>query len=422
MLHKLLIASTYLLCLSFIIVQGQDTNVKFGDNIVIITLKNQVLRHPTISDDGNFVFANLDSLKFDADGTTILESKVLDINQALWDISATTNNNVTFSTPIKDIKLNDPFRAAGAFSYDSKYLGVKTNDELKVFTLPDLKLSSSIPAISSLEKNDFYRYIAWSTNEHVLAGLTDDGIVTWDLDQKEIKSFPLKYNFSFLHPIENGWFIESLDYSYLHKEKLDDLFTFCTTHLEHCDAYKDEKHHEAIMSDDGRIFLSHYGDVLTNGTLGIWERNEQEKYKLSSEHLIDAPPTNQHGQGFCPQNLSPDGIYIVSTCFQMPTQIWKTDPFEFKQATQNSIIIWLPDSTHFISWEYFPNFVLRLYEVGNEIPLDVLDLAKQTGLEDISKWVNGFPTGDERIDVAQNGNRILINLGLAALVIPIEYQ
>jgi WD40 repeat protein len=402
-----------------IFAHGQDTQVQFGRNIGILRLNNQVFRYPALSPDGNFVFANADHYQFDSSGN-IVTTKVLDTIHLLWDLPKFKNEASVMRINSQKIDLNSSAKAQQGFSPNNQYLAVKTKKEIQIFTLPNMKILHSTTAIVSINSG-YDHYLSWSPDSRLLASWADGEVIVWDIQKNIVYRYPLNYKLATIQYIENGWFIQILDRATSIDTKNTDPFIVCSLQLESCDTYEDNDQHTRVLGNNGQIFLTQSGDSAIDGTISIWKRSADGIYKLDTQYSIDKPPINQQARAFCSQTFSPNGVYVVSGCPPLSTQIWEVSPLKFRQELLSSLIVWLPDSIHFVSWDY-RNFVLRLYEVGNDNPLDVLALEKQSGLEDMRKWSNGFPAPYELIDISRAGNRILINLGLAALVVPIEYQ
>ncbi|MBI1282427.1 MAG: hypothetical protein GC179_30150 [Anaerolineaceae bacterium] len=407
------------LCVSLTFMPANASSpIRFSREIILLKPFQKVLRHVAISPDGNFVFTNAETYEMDASGN-IATTRVLNTSHLFWNLSnVRKESGVTMGNPwIRN--LDQDAKATNGFSPDNKYLAVKTSKELQLYTLPYMQFLKSIPAVTS--RTIIGGYLSWSPDSRLLASWVDGEVIVWDIQENVAYRYPMNYKIVTIKYIDNGWFIQTLDQP-IYKDNSINPFIVCSLRLEKCDTYQDKNKHTRVLSNNGQIFVVQSGDSLRDGILGIWKRSEDGKYQLDTEYPIDKSPISQHEGEFCSQSFSPDGVYLISTCPQIPTQIWEANPLKFRQEIINSLVIWLPDSSHFVSWEYYPNIVLRLYEVGQNKPLDNFDLEQLSGLEDIKKWMNGFILGDKRIDVDKSGQHTLINLGFAALVIPIEYQ
>ena len=87
-------------------------------------------------------------------------------------------------------------------------------------------------------------------------------------------------------------------------------------------------------------------------------------------------------------------------------------------------IAWLPDSQHLVAFSPspFPELMVHLYEVGVDDPIASLDLNEALPHEDLASLYEPNHANSQTLDVSDDGQWVLVNFGLAMLVIPIEYE
>jgi hypothetical protein len=394
----------------------------FGDQVTLLKLDNQVIRQPVLSDNGNNVYAVAETYEFGEDGKSILSTSVLQTDIVHWNLGEDlTFDNKIFSPEIV-IPLPKDLQIVDGFSPDRQFLALRTNNSLQIVQLAALSFHASTALHSELTSN--YGYSQWSGDSRAIAFIDDQQIKVWNFDEEIIKTSNLDYSAASLTNFADGWLIRSLDRATFMNRESREAFTVCDLYLDQCAAYQYPDHEDVIVSPDGETILVLSASVqnmqLSEANLGIWRRTGGVEYHLTDEVILDAEPFN-FPEIFCPKRFSPDSRYIVSICVDAMT-IWNVSNLELVQSLSGSPIAWLSNDDYVITLQANPSIILNIYQVGIEKPIETWTVETSPGLENLQEWINGFPGENERATIAKYGDRLLINLGLAALIIPIEYE
>jgi hypothetical protein len=390
--------------------------------IAVLMLPDQSLGAVDLSPQGNFIFANAD-LYNTAGRQYVWEYEFISDSQYIWNIEDfTSTEGLTYLEPTRQLmSANSQYGVAGKFSPNGRYLAIKTSTELQLWDVPNFELQSTQPAFSSGEVYAYASHLgrlSWSTDGSLLATRINNHILVWDIFQNTTTIMELEDNFDRIIWLDPGWLI------YAHETPANS-FIVCSSRLDACDNYQSPSHsllNTITVSPDGEIILHTYGDLLNDGVVGVWQRQETEEYTLTSEQSLDEQPFNQV-EDFCPGEFSPDGHYLFTGC--NARVVWDvTTWLPVFELPEPSVRAWLPDSLHFIAFELYEseNPTINIYGLGSEVPIDVLYLNDFFEFGTLSDLMLSDIVGIEKIDISEDGRIILINLGWVVLITSIGYE
>lgn len=346
-------------CLLAPVIVAQEEPTPSLRNWMVLSVNDHLLRNVQLSADGQFIAAMI--VEPEEQFGVLAPSNIY-----LWNISD-LDSTVYNSEPVSTIALDqNAYDANLAFSADAQYLAVRTDGHLSVYTTPELQFHSSISLETLTVGRRPLQSLAWSQEGHVL--LTVDGLgtrlVVWDVDSGEHYSYDTSYQPNiprelYILPvtdsIEGGWIISKFVDSSIG-------FIACTLRLEECQTYEGGLF--ARFTNDGSYVLSVFSEPLT-----LWNR-ENEIYYTPRTLEIYA------------YDISPNGNYFIATCAESnKNRILAFDTLSVIQTYEVnrcglSLLnnpIWFPSEEFFVMLEVYPRSSLRLYEVGQEAPVEMLE-------------------------------------------------
>jgi WD40 repeat protein len=400
----------------------------FDNTIAVLELPgNQLVWDADLSPQGNFVYTHAAFLS-----QRIYPREFLGASQYLWDIgNIEATNNIIYLEPIRQITLyemtegyNRIFAIQGLdrmFSPDGQYLAVGLDAEVQVLTVPDLISYRILPANTINPELPYARNrMNWSEDSRFLALLLGHEIVVWDVENNSVKSQALKYQY------EKILYLGGKLFGLISSREQDAIsgFFVCESDLKHCSEQELPYWHPSIRpSPDGQLILvTPRSDCPSDEVCPVefWQIQSNGQYQQIDRSF------NAKDSGY-PHSFSPDGRILATE---------KSDTLTLRDFSNLSQIhalphreepTWLPDSTHFITFSYRyetdnPILILKLYRLGREQPLDVINLVDIFGEDIISEWWQGDATLYANPDVSSDGQQILFNLGFATLAMTIVYE
>jgi WD40 repeat protein len=425
----------------FVSSSQESQTPRFGSGIIILERPGlQVMWEPNLSPSGDFVFANSAAFEaidpFDRDW---LGKAFLGGTQVLWDIRGLDPDGVPIYLDsireeeliewpyIKDFAGTErgPIRA---FSPDGRYMAMKMYSDVSIFTIPELELYYVLPITADVRIERYWDdSLKWSPDGQLLATLVDNEIIVWDVENDIVERYILEHVYWEIISYDDGWFGDSYPY-FDDSDDYDGFFT-CDKHLENCREHDNPRQVSSVISPDGESIMTCMVMVpedmvvipndLVERSIDFWHRQSNGQYRLNMSDSITGDMADDIG---CPRNLSPDGQYITlwhdGTIQEFPA----FDLISTMRAYQKTA--WLPDSHHLVTfYPYDYELTMGLYEVGNDKPIDTLDLVEIFGEEKIvEEWYEHNIITEQTLDVSNDGRWVLVNLGWAVLVVPIVYE
>jgi WD40 repeat protein len=411
-----------LLVISSVTLSAQENlKPRFGSGIIILERPGiQIMWEPNLSPSGDFVFTNSAAFEVrDANDRVWLDNASFGGIQVLWDIQEVNPDGIPiYIDPIREEALVEWEYVQGsiiteygpirAFSPDGHYMAIKTYSDVSIFTIPELELYRTLP-ITIVAPKELYLgdSLKWSLDGQLLATFADNEIIVWDFENDVVESYTFGNNYEVIASFEDGWFGKN---RYL--EDMNGFFA-CDLWLLDCYEYELTSRSHPIITPDGEVVFYEHG--TTERIIDFWYRQADGQYHLSNT-------LNQHHSWSLDINFSPDGLYMVlwhdGTIQEFPA----FDLVSTMRAYQKTA--WLPDSHHLVTlYPYDYELTMGLYEVGNDEPIDTLDLVEIFGEEKIiDEWYEHNIITEQTMDVSGDGKWVLVNLGWAVLVIPIVYE
>ncbi len=408
------IISRLLFCIGVVMltvpVFGQgDTQPRFGSEIIVLGFAdNQLLSHPDLSPDGAFVFAHATAYSRRDSRYSFISAK-----QYLWDLGETgAGAEVRYLLPARQLRVDETeFGHGHAFSPNGQYLALGTPKDLQILTLPDLDLYRSAPVIVNIDY-PWIDHLSWSADSQYVATLMNNDILVWGVVANQLLRHALDWQYSNVSAIGTGWFGQYRD-SFGEEEG---GFFVCTLRLESCIDYRLPTPLIAASSQAGDLFLTTTGDFFSNvgASIQLWQRQDSSNYQMEDMELT----TREVG---CPRRFSADDRYLALACSFNVWTIREFPSFELVHSfPDNERPNWLAGNDYLVSFDPF-KLSLSLYRLGSDEPLDTINLIERLG-EDVRDLLDSEAVTSQLPDVSADGRRVLITLGWAALVIPIEYS
>jgi hypothetical protein len=395
---------------------AQETKTpRFGEGIVILQIPGRFLTNLIVSPDGDYVFVtgNLINQQMREQGYAMSWS-MISARQYIWRIyDSSFGNGLIYQRPNWEFTIDETImEPAAAFSPDGRYLATRSGTRMQLFAAPDWLEVDSVTLTTFFDNPDIDGgRLRWSPDSDLLAAFDSTGIVVWDTKENAIKHHPLPvgHEWDRIVPVATGWIVE------FPVPITPTNFASCDWLLETCAEYTflDDNLFPQVVSEDGVYVLT--ADSKIEG-LGVWQRQANGQYELE---MRDTPPDFQR-----PFSFDPTGRYLLSAQEPQPWLSWAI--WDFATFAEVSKIpprihepIWLPDGEHLIAFERWPELVVKLYQVGKDTPLQEVNL---TNFSEIKRFADKIIFDSVSFHLSENGEKLVINLNWAALVIPIEYE
>jgi WD40 repeat protein len=393
-------------------VLGQDDNrPHFGGEIVVLGFAdNQLMNEPDLSPDGTLVFTHAAAY-----GRRLMPPQpYLGATQYLWELGETgTGGDLRYLPPAQQWQLDDTeFGHGYAFSPDGQYLVVGTPTELQIRTLPEMTVFRTAPIIVNISYPPT-SYISWSADSRYIATMMDHDIVVWDIITDQVLRYTLDWQYEEVTPIGVGWFGE---YRGPVGQPEEDGFYVCTLRLESCTDYHFAEFLVATLARSGDLILTYKVRSLSNegASIQIWQHQRDSTYE-SKEITLSTKDVG------CPRWFSADDRYLGLACSRNAWSISEFPSFApVHSFPDNEKPTWIEGTEWIVTFNPF-ELSLNLYRLGTHDPLDTLSLVEHFG-EEIRDLRNSEVVTTHYPDVSEDGRRVLITLGWAALVVPIEYE
>jgi hypothetical protein len=393
---------------------GEFTFFEMGTNNAEAS-PNRATVFPLISPTGRYAFLHTNrEVGLGLQGTVVDER-----TQYFWDLADV--QDALSPQPTQTLKMDQTYLGPWiSFSPNDQWVALKSEAELQIRRLPSFEIEMSIAlrdrgdGFNRLISHVNYNRLAWSQDSRFLAVLSEvateidiEGqLVLWNSEDKSLQFFGLG-RFDRIVSTSAGWYLESLE---------GNSFIRCTIDFQECTPSTEVgESHLMLPQPTGDLVLSWLGYHCENNNVSIWSQQSSHGYSVAA---ITSEIAN-------PISFSPNGNYLFyePDCYTRALGIWD---FEINRPIQMvtmlpgvPLVLWLPDSEHFLTFDVVDKRVLNLYRVGNEIPLDTFDLNTIIELQPLDAW-----TALGRLEISNtsaDGRHIMINLGHAAILVEIDY-
>jgi hypothetical protein len=422
-------AALFVIVKPFVFAQEVPTP-HFGDSIIrLVAPYEDIVLAVKMSPRGDFVAGEVTIIDLEPTRFDIVETR-----QYFWDLREFAEDGDILNLEGREIPVSDSLvDSLLDFSLSNNYVALQFATELQIFTIPDLELIAAIPFTDPssdtpwlLPPGQFAESVGWSDDGRFLAAIRGNEMVVWDEETNTVTRQDLGYNYSirdggssagtpYVQNTDQGWIVHPTVYAHT------DFFVVCTWQLEECDTYQyPDMTSNLVPSVNGQIILTRRDDLWSsNSNIGVWLLQDNGQYALYDD-IATTDIGAIHGFNF-------EDTYLLatpeSTIFRK--LVWDFETHEAIFEFEADAASWLlPSSDYLIALFREPRskvLDLNLYQVGNPNPVDNLDLVEVLGEDGDGirgRWYEYFDIESISVD----GQRVLLNLGGASLVIPIEYE
>ena len=381
----------------------------FGTGVVILARSKYDYMSPVLLSPSGHWFAAVTYPPFSSEAEQSAAAAAVELH--LWDLhEADATGTLAQPEPAHSLSLTgygDDFRVGLAFSPDERYLAVHTTAQVILFTLPafqehiSLSVGSEFPNPSNL---------SWSPDGNLLAILTEDEIVIWNVHTDAVVRHNLIAWYGAVRYFNGEWLIRAYSTNTPH------AFVICTIDLDLCVPYVYPGVISVVSPSEG-VFVGHRIDSLNRWVYGIWTRREDGAYLLDEATLQSWNITNS------PEIFSPQGTYLYVSWQSESDAILQWDTLQVVARPPKSFnVVWTPDEA-FVALRVQQiserNSTVTLYDVGQDKVADTLDL-RELGIKDLWHYIDPESIGPRQFSA--DGRWLLFNLGRGALLIPIVYE
>lgn len=400
---------------------------------------------PIVSNTGRYVFAHANREIFP--GMHGQNDGLYERTLYFWDLDKV--ESYLSPQPTQILKFSQEYLGPWiSFSPDDQFVALKSEGELQVRQLPSLEIELSIAVRDQGDLADRFRFpdkpghLAWSADGTRLAALSDrlvdlqsmDVLSIWNTQSSELRMValggPAEGHPRTLTALQDVWFIRQLGGRW---------FEFCPMdlpgeHANYCPSFPLPPEDEWLFElPSGLVAMPWAGPLDCRGRRGPVSISWLEGtgyYGAGIPSSLSSSPYDPIRYSYTSPNLrhmpvpgiftfSPDGRYFFYPGCGPHRGIWD---FENNRSVQKLPFrinpVWLPDSQHFLSFDGYSK-VLTLFAVGEEAPLDILDLNALLVGTPLADWIalEAFTIWN----VSGNGRHVMINLGHAAILVEIDY-
>lgn len=363
-----------------------------------------------LSPQGDFVVGRVDG--FDGYGSNAL--------LMVWD-----THQITFDAPLNVIEPANttevPAYSDFAISPDDRYVAVQSVEGIRILSLPDLQQRYLIPVVSVWLTNDFPSQVsvvtfpradedqtlAWSNDGHYLAVFLGTQVVVWNLETQQIHRLELGITVDYNNSLYSG--IQNMKSSWLIDIYSPASLILCRWNLDDCHDYPGFRlinaSHENVILVESAMQTDAPVQSLVRGGNGL--------YVLDELHIDPAK---------FPEGFSPHGNYLVVRDRLEERSILNfttnepLNTFELVRPVPPPPA-WFSDEGYYIAMERF--LVLSLWQTHRSELVNVLDLEALDKSFDLAAMSRSDTL---TIQIDQNDDWCLVNLGVASLLIPIRYE
>lgn len=399
----------------------------FNEGILVLQVNDTYLTNPVISLDGEYVFttANIIDPNLRSQGYNVYYS-MTEADLYVWHIYNSSFTDIAvYPRPNWQLPVEDSVMGPdAAFSPSSEYLALRTDTSLELLAVPELNLvdsaSINVPPIMPSDDDVLpvkppdapFGYLAWSTDSRLIATLAVGKIIVWDINTYELKEYPTPVGNTYdtIRAGSDGWIVElfAVDSSV--------SFISCTWLLEVCTPYTPAVDTVSIVTSlDGEIIFTRPATRVENEPYLLrWTRANDGSYvpdEIDVESGLIAPIS-----------LNPSNTTLLAINEENSLSFWSFPELNFISAISERIAdpLWLPDSHHIVSVKMLTNsnastewgLELLIHEVGNETPIAIVNLTEYLSEDYVFHYM----------EISTDGSKIMLYMGWAVMIIPIEYN
>jgi WD40 repeat protein len=410
--NRIYIFSLLLLSLLVFVTAADDSVPHFGDGVIILPLSD-ILDIDGLDNEHKYELWN-SHVELSANGNFVLFHwrgwREFEHSSHLWDL-----RDIDVGAPIElqPSVSSSPIRypTGFAFSPDDKFVIIKDGIDILLYTLPDLRLRKSTylygTAYSSVLSNDNNLFATTIIGE-------SSNVVVWDIVNDLLYSQEINCS-SWRCQVSAMFVGDGLLVLPYYPRHFDWDFMFCDAILTYCEEYM-------VPQEYGLGYVTSYMRASPHGeTILSVLSSEDNSTRITrvwsyenGSYVLEEEPFAIDGLVF-PSYLSPSGQYLISHL----EKEWTVWDFETQTQVQTLSrirpLLWLPDEDYFVTLE--EGTVLRLYQLGQNEPIEELDLASIYPIE-----YEDIPDVSIVHSISQDGRKVLSQFGSVLFVIPIEYE
>lgn len=412
-----------IICIAFLMtivtVAQAVPSPRFGSSLALLTVPETFINVASLSAQGDYVIATANQFDYEWISQGFHPTAhALTSSQYLWHIPDNLPNGLNWLRAEQHLILDKGEQQIlgpdFAVSPDNAYVAVRTDSQVKLYRFPSFILQNVIPTNNSTYRDAFgqFNQVKWSSDSRLIATLDGNEIVSWDIKNGEVYRYDLGLPYSKIEAVQVGWFAT------LDSITQPNAFAVCTWNLGSCSIQDLPKYTlTKVVFPDGSLIITQ-GRSIDSAAPAIWRRQPDETYELD-QSAIDAGIIN-------PVSFSPSGRFLLTGIRESYEWIlWDFPRLESVSTIPERSVapIWLPDSQHLLTFDAWGwlggGYILRLYQVGSDTPLDELKLP----IQKIGKFELNFSTASENyVLFSGDGKRLFLKAGFGVFVIPIIYE
>jgi hypothetical protein len=357
----------------------------------------------------------------------ILWNDMISSARHLWQIAPSLNSHVKMTMPdeaqVLDIGETDFYGMPPmSFSGDSRWLAVRLDTTLSVYSFPDMQLKAQIATEPRNELPNIgwgtERIVGfnspgipqWSPDSRFIAWIKEQTLFVWEWEKDILRTQALVANFGTVTATQQGWFISYVDIKTLDAQ----LFEMCPFGSNSCLVYDiGSPIISSITRSDGEIIVT---QNYLGGTTSDFPSPQVWVLQSDGNYLIENDIPNM----IYPRSISADNQYILGVNqLDGALMIWDRlhQQTALSLASRFIAIDWFDDE-HVITI-HGETLILSLYKVGQSEPIDTLDINQLLNDENVQDLI--YPENFRIRGVTEDG-KIIINFGRILIVASVTYQ
>jgi hypothetical protein len=335
----------------------------------------------------------------------------------IWDLRAIDPEGGFFSPPPSssldlDSSKTEFAQVSIAFSPDEQFLALWFDTQIQLLSVPDMQVIKTI----LVNREPMPWGLTWTADSNQLL-IQDEGTwVLWNIHTDATHRKPVTGN-HWVTLFGDEWLVLPLS-----SRDGPELFTICSQQLEQCTPYSYPYSYSGEFSasnQNRRIIVTQRRNDENMWVLGVWTRQENGEYVLTEglfgeTGIVSTEIFSPSGQFLYLRTLNGAEIWNLATV--QSVQGWADSREAFYGVDD---LAWLASDEFFVTLENH-NFErkIMLYHVGQETPLDTLNLSSIVEAQDTSIDAELYGIRG----VSDDGCWAAVGIGPAVLMIPVVHE
>lgn len=391
---------------------GQERALSLADRFVRLRVSNEpdsTVAHTQalysrISSSGRYIVG----LQTDEVSDPLLQ----DVRLYLWSTETLVGNESILPVSQTSISLSPNLDLTSgldgkfAISPDESLLAVQTSESLKIFTLPDFRLYTTVVGRDDSTTLGMTGNVVWSPDSASVATFNEfNSLMVWNRESQQVQTWgglQIGPRIPRIVATPFGWIVN----------QLNQTFVYCPWDLWDCESHPYNSERESadtiIVSRDGRFIVVAPWQGNSPYEAQVWRAVDGTHYKLDPYPLTFKVPF------YAGEIFSPNSQYVSFGGFDSYVEIWRFEPRTYLQripVAQYSLPVWLSGERYFLTLQDLGT--ITLYELENDTPVDQV-------IAPIANTTNSGVTQSQSLTVSNNGLFALLNVMNESFILPIH--